>query len=224
MLGLFLVAAAVLIAIPGPNHLYIVSRSVAHGRRAGVLASLGIELGTAVHIAFAAAGLSYLVATSATAFAAVRYAGAAYLFYLAYQALRSTDETRPVATQAPGDDPQPRRQCAPGRGWAAEVGRAATVNLLNPKVILFFVAFLPQFLQPTRGAIWSQVVALGAVLVCLGITSNLGYALTAAAVARAVRRRRRDHRPVVPAGRWAQAAVYATLAVITLATRPHRAL
>ena len=140
-LGLFVVAAAVLIAIPGPNHLYIVSRAVSQGQRAGVLAGLGVELGTAVHVGLAAAGLSYLVAASATAFTVVKYAGAAYLFYLAWRALKSSDELEIAET---------------GRSrasWTTEVRRGATVNLLNPKVILFFVAFLPQFLRPERGPV-----------------------------------------------------------------------
>ena len=212
MLGLFLVAAGVLIAIPGPNHLYIVSRSVADGRRAGILAGLGVELGTLVHVGLAAAGLSYLVAASATAFAAVKYAGAAYLFYLAFRALRAGDHL-----EVPAANSQRLR-------WTSEVRRAATVNLLNPKVILFFVAFLPQFLEPARGAVWSQVLILGALLGCLGVTSNVVYALSASAVARAWRRRRGDtggHRGGLALGRWAQAAIYALLGALTLTTRPH---
>lgn len=107
-------------------------------------AGVGIEFGTLAHIALAAVGLSYLVAASASAFAAVRYAGAAYLFHLAYRALRSSDTS---AVPVTGGHPEP---------LARELRRAFLVNLLNPKVILFFVAFLPQFLHPERGAVWSQ--------------------------------------------------------------------
>lgn len=208
-LGLFLLAAAVLIAIPGPNHLYIVSRSVAAGRRAGMTAGVGIELGTLAHIAFAAVGLSYLVAASASAFAVVRYAGAAYLFYLAYRALRSSDTS---AVPVTGGRPEP---------LVRELRRGFLVNLLNPKVILFFVAFLPQFLHPERGAVWSQVLVLGLLLISLGVGSNLLYAVCAAAVAQALRRRSRERDRFTGAGRYAQAGIYLLLGALTLTTRPH---
>jgi threonine/homoserine/homoserine lactone efflux protein len=205
-LGLFLVAAGVLVAIPGPNHLYIVARSVAAGPRAGLLAALGVELGTAVHVGLAAVGLSTLVAASATAFAVVRYAGVAYLFYLAWRALRPAGPLEVPTETAKGD--------TGGR----EVLRAMTVNLLNPKVILFFVAFLPQFLRPEAGPVWSQTVVLGACLVGLGMTSNLVYVASSATVARAARRRRRGPSRWEHLGRWVQAGIYALLGVLTLTT------
>lgn len=204
---LFALAAGVLIAIPGPNHLYIATLSASQGRAAGIAASVGVELGTLVHVALAAAGLSYLVAASATAFTVVKYAGAAYLFYLAWKAWRakpSPDEPRVVARHS----------------LARVLGQGMLINLLNPKVILFFVAFVPQFLDPGRGAIWSQVVVLGLVLVTLGVVSNLVYAFGASAIAG--RLAGRERRGFAGAGRWAQVVVYALLGVLALLTSPGR--
>src|SRR5690606_32533129 len=121
---LFLPAALVLVAIPGPNHLYITARSIGEGRRAGLASAFGVETGTLVHIAAAAAGLSALVAASATAFGVLRYAGAAYLVYLAYRTLRGGDDG-----DGPALRPQPLR-----RVYLDGV----LVNVLNPKVVLFF--------------------------------------------------------------------------------------
>ncbi len=124
---LFVLAALTLIAIPGPNHLYITARSIAEGRRAGMLSALGVETGTLVHVAAAAAGLSALIAASATAFGVLRYAGAAYLVYLAYRTLRGGDEPNKVAAhpyptaqspaQKPSAPPHTRRASAPARPW-----------------------------------------------------------------------------------------------------------
>lgn len=201
MLGLFALAAAVLIAIPGPNHLYIASRSVVAGRRWGIAAAIGVELGTAVHVALAAVGLSAVLAASTTAFTAVRIAGALYLLYLAWRSLRTPTVEMPGRT-------------AGGSPWQ-ELRRGALVNLLNPKVILFFAAFVPQFLDPGRGPIWSQVVAFGLVLVSLGVVSNLIYVVAAAEVAQRVRRRRSER----SSGRIAQvvqAGIYTVLGVLAL--------
>jgi threonine/homoserine/homoserine lactone efflux protein len=169
---LFLLAAATLVAIPGPNHLFIITRSIAEGRRAGIASALGVETGTLVHVAFAAAGLSALIAASATAFSVVRYAGAAYLVYMAIRAFRSrggeaADETIEVT-------PLPLR-----RVYLDGV----LVNVLNPKVILFFLAFLPQFVDRDAGAVPAQIVVMGLVTGLIGVVSDIAYALTADRVA-----------------------------------------
>jgi len=119
-LTLFAVSALALVAVPGPNLIYIVTRSVDQGRGAGVASALGVETATLVHIAAAAAGLSAALASSATAFTVVKYAGAAYLVFLALRAFRERD-----------DDRQAGRAPAAGRRVFAE---GFVVNLLNPKV------------------------------------------------------------------------------------------
>ncbi|MGP4021993.1 LysE family translocator [Actinomadura sp. 3N407] len=181
---LFLLAALVLVAIPGPNHLYIATRSIGEGRRAGVVSALGVETGTLVHIAAAAAGLSAVVAASATAFGFLRYAGAAYLVYLAYRTLRGRDDAG-----EPELEPQPlRRVYLDGM----------LVNVLNPKVVLFFLAFLPQFVDQGAGAVPLQIAVMGIVTALIGLLSDIGYALAAGSIGtwlrtRPVFRRRQRH-------------------------------
>ena len=135
-LGLFLVSALLLIVTPGQDTLYIVGRSLSQGRRAGVLSAVAITCGTAVHTLAAAYGLAAILATSAQAFMVIKLAGAAYLTYLGIRMIvdRATAEgTAPVFARA--------------SDWA--VFRAGLLtNVLNPKVALFFLAFLPQFVAP----------------------------------------------------------------------------
>jgi threonine/homoserine/homoserine lactone efflux protein len=165
-LVVFAGAALALIAIPGPNLIYIVTRSVAHGRRAGIASAFGVETGTLVHIAAAVMGLSALLASSRVAFDAIRYTGAVYLVYLGARELlrrpRSTVAKRPAATPL-------------GRTYAEGV----LVNLLNPKVGLFFLAFLPQFIDPGRGNATLQVLVLGVVFFALALSLDLLYAVAA---------------------------------------------
>jgi threonine/homoserine/homoserine lactone efflux protein len=165
---LFLLAALALVAIPGPNHLYITARSIGEGRRAGIASALGVETGTLVHIAAAAAGLSALVAASATAFGFLRYAGAAYLLYLAYRTFRGGDDLAETRLA-----PRPiRRVYLDG----------ALVNVLNPKVVLFFLAFLPQFVDRDAGAVPLQIAVLGLALALIGLAVDLGYAVAAGSI------------------------------------------
>jgi threonine/homoserine/homoserine lactone efflux protein len=174
---LFVAAAALLVAIPGPNHLYIVARSLTQGRGAGLASAFGVEAGTLVHIAAAAAGVSALVASSAVAFDVVRYLGAAYLCVLGIRALRSP----PPDLAAPG--------AAPTGSLRRVFADGLIVNLLNPKVAVFFLAFLPQFVDPSRGSAAAQIVVLGLVLTAIGLTSNVAYALAAAGLRRGLLRR-----------------------------------
>jgi threonine/homoserine/homoserine lactone efflux protein len=165
---LFLLAAATLIMIPGPNHLYITARGVADGRRAGIASALGVETGTLLHVAAAAAGLSALVAASATAFGVLRYAGAAYLVYLAVRTLRGGD-----GPDGPAPAPKPLH-----RVYLDGV----LINLLNPKVVLFFLAFLPQFVDQSAGAVPLQIAVMGLVTCLLGLASDLVYAVAGGAI------------------------------------------
>ena len=165
-LGIFALAALALIAIPGPNLIYIASRSMSDGRRAGLASALGVETGTIVHVTAAAAGLSALIASSAAAFDAIRYLGAAYLVYLGIRALLSRD----------GDQAAAPKPVSLARAYR----QAVLVQVLNPKVALFFLAFLPQFVDPGRGPVATQVLVLGAVLGTLVFAVDCVYALAAA--------------------------------------------
>jgi threonine/homoserine/homoserine lactone efflux protein len=172
-LGIFAAAALLLLLTPGPAVLYIVARSLEQGRRAGLVSALGVHLGTLVHVA--AAGLSAILAASATAFSVVKYLGAAYLVYLG---ARSLLERRTAGNGA--DRPRPLR-----RAFLDGV----VVNVLNPKTALFFLAFLPQFVNVSRDSVGAQVLALGVLFVLLGLVTDGGYALMAGTAAQWLRGR-----------------------------------
>jgi threonine/homoserine/homoserine lactone efflux protein len=195
---LFSATALALVAVPGPNAIYIVTRSIDQGRSAGVASAFGVETATLVHIAAAAAGLSAALASSATAFTVLKYAGAAYLVFLALRAFREH------GAAGPGERPP-----APGRRVYAE---GFLVNLLNPKVALFFLAFLPQFVDPDVGAAWTQIVVLGGILAAIGLSFDLLYALGAGALGSLVRGNARlaRRRRVVTGG------IYLALAAVAL--------
>jgi threonine/homoserine/homoserine lactone efflux protein len=161
---LFAGSAATLVLIPGPNLIYIVTRSVESGRRAGLASVLGVETGTMIHVAAAAFGLSALLASSAVAFEVVKYAGVAYLVYLGVRALRS------------GGAPETR--IAPA-GMRRTVAEGVLVNVLNPKVSLFFLAFLPQFVDPEKGSAATQILVLGLVFMAIAATLDLLFVLGA---------------------------------------------
>ena len=191
--ALFVAAALALLLVPGPAVLYVVARSVEGGRTTGLVSVLGVELGTLVHVVFAAAGLSAIVASSATAFSVVKWLGAAYLVWLGLQHILARD----------GEDK------APPTGGEARLPRVFTqsvlVQVLNPKVALFFLAFLPQFVDPSRGAAWTQVLVLGATLAALGLFTDGLYALLGGTAGNWLRRKReggsfRRLRRCVPGG------------------------
>jgi threonine/homoserine/homoserine lactone efflux protein len=175
--GLFVVASVVLLLTPGPAVLYIVARSVQQGRAAGLASVLGIHLGTIVHIAAAAVGLSALIVSSALAFAVVKYLGAAYLIWIGLRTLM----TREPDAEAPAPPP-------------ARLGRVFrdgfVVNLLNPKTAIFFLAFLPQFVDPAEGAVHWQILLLGLTFMGLGILSDGMFALAAGTAGEFLRRSR----------------------------------
>ena len=175
-LWLFGLAALALLAIPGPAVLYIVVQSAEQGRRVGLASVAGVHLGTLVHVAAASAGLSALIVASSLAFSVVKYAGAAYLVYLGIRKLLAQDSETRVEREH-----EPLR-----RAFA----RGAIVNVLNPKTALFFLAFLPQFVAPDRGGVWSQAILLGFVFVGLGLVTDSLYALAAGTVGGLLRRRR----------------------------------
>jgi threonine/homoserine/homoserine lactone efflux protein len=156
-LSAFLAAAVVLAAIPGPGMLYVLARTLAHGRSAGLRSTLGTSAGGLGHVLAAAVGLSALLMTSAVAFSVVKYAGAVYLIWLGVRTLAGLRE--PVQEV---------------RGAAGPAFRQGMLTeLLNPKTALFFLTFLPQFVQPERGPVWPQLLALGCVSVALNSSADL---------------------------------------------------
>jgi threonine/homoserine/homoserine lactone efflux protein len=175
-LAVFVVAALVLLVVPGPAVLYIVSQSISRGRLAGIVSMLGIQLGALVHVAAAAAGLSALLVRSATAFDVVKYAGAAYLVFLGLRRLLGGDEV-----EAPGA----RRERSLWRLFA----QGTVVNVLNPKTALFFFSFLPQFVDVEQGSVALQIASLGLLFILLATLSDGMYALAAGSAAGWVRGR-----------------------------------
>jgi threonine/homoserine/homoserine lactone efflux protein len=167
-LSLFVSVATILVFMPGPNTLYIIARSIQQGRLAGFVSSLGVQVGTMVHILAASLGLSALLASSAVAFNAVKYAGAAYLIFLGIKTLLTKEKIELAKV----------RKVALGRVFYQGI----VVNLLNPKTALFFFAFLPQFIDVARGAIVLQVVLLGSILIFLGTLSDSIYALASGSI------------------------------------------
>jgi len=166
----FVSAAAILLAIPGPAVLYIVSRSIGQGRNAGFVSAFGIGVGTLIHTAAAAVGLSALLVSSAAAFSVIKYLGAAYLIYLGVQKLRSRESL------ASSPD-------APRATLTRVFTQGIVVNVLNPKTALFFFAFLPQFIDPARGHVATQILSLGILFACLGTTSDCIWAFFSSGVA-----------------------------------------
>ena len=175
---LFVGAALLLLVVPGPSVLYIVTQSVSHGRRAGIASVAGITTGTLVHIAAATVGLSALLASSAVAFDVVKYLGAAYLIVIGVRRLAGLE--RAQAEQA-------RRPRNLGRLYRQGI----VVNTLNPKTALFFLAFLPQFVDPSRGVAWVQILLLGLLFATLGFLSDGTWALVAGTLGDRLRRSRR---------------------------------
>lgn len=172
--GLFVLAALVLLLIPGPAVLYIVTRSIDQGRTAGLASVLGVSTGTLIQVGFAVVGLSSLVLASAVAFDVVKYAGAAYLVLLGIKRLLSRQTLDLRAERRP-------------RTLRRLYTQGVIVNTLNPKTALFIFALLPQFVDPAAGRVWLQVLVLGLTLCALGLTCDGMYAFVAGTVADALR-------------------------------------
>jgi threonine/homoserine/homoserine lactone efflux protein len=175
---LFVSAALVLLAIPGPAVFYVTSRSIGHGRSAGLVSALGIGVGTLLHVVAATLGLSALLMSSALAFSVVKYLGAAYLIYLGVQKLRQEESIAPSEQSV-------RIQL--GRIF----GQGIVVNVLNPKTALFFFAFLPQFVDASRGKVAGQILFLGLLFAVMGVLSDSVWALFAGTLAHALKRNTR---------------------------------
>ena len=170
----FMSASLALNITPGPNMLYVIARSTGDGRRAGVVSALGIGAGTLVHIALLALGVSTLLATVPLAYDAVRWAGALYLAWLGVRAIAAARRGVVLAPLAPAPLPAVFRQ-------------GLVTNVLNPKVALFFLAFLPQFVDPARGNATAQIVFLGILFETSGTLVNIAVALGASGISSRLR-------------------------------------
>ena len=203
-LALFLVAALVLLITPGPAVLFIITRSVDQGRTAGIVSALGLGIGTLFHVAAAALGISALLVSSALAFSIVKYLGAAYLIYLGIRKLvaREQPQTRTVTER---------------RKLSRIFAQGVTVNLLNPKTALFFLAFLPQFVEVSKGRVTAQILILGLIFVVLGVLSDSLYALLAGTIGQWLKGSARFLR----AERYFAGSVYIGLGVTTALSGSH---
>jgi threonine/homoserine/homoserine lactone efflux protein len=197
-LAVFVVAALALLVVPGPAVLYVVARSIHHGRRAGLASVLGIHVGTLVHIAAATVGLSALIVSSAVAFTAVKIAGAVYLVGLGLWTLFARRAESEVAL---GGERNLRRAFAQG----------IVVNVLNPKTALFFLAFLPQFVDPNAAHPALQIAFLGVLFALLGLVTDSIWALVAGTAGGVLRQSRRFLRTQ----RYVAGTVYVGLGVAT---------
>jgi threonine/homoserine/homoserine lactone efflux protein len=175
---LFAAASLALLAVPGPAVIYVVTRSLDQGRTAGIVSVLGVETGTFAYALAAAAGLTGLIAASEIGFTVVRYAGAAYLVYLGVRKLLEREE------------PADAFPSARSRLFL----KGALVQLLNPKIAIFFLAFLPQFVDSSRGPIAIQILVLGTFFTLLAVLSDGAYVLLAGAVGGWLRSGRRARR------------------------------
>ncbi|RCG31028.1 LysE family translocator [Sphaerisporangium album] len=186
-LAIFSIAALALLLVPGPAVVYIVTRSVAQGRSAGLVSVAGVHTGSAVHVLAAALGVSAVLATSATAFMVVKYLGAAYLVWLGLRKLFARPDGEADAQ-------------APSASRSRLFAEGFVVNVLNPKTAIFFLAFLPQFVDPARGPVAPQIALLGLIWIALGMASDGGYAFLSSALAGRLRRSRTAARRLDIAG------------------------
>ena len=202
---IFVVATSVLLLTPGPAVLYIVTRSIDQGRVAGIVSTLGIAVGTLFHVAAAAFGISALLVSSALLFSFVKYLGAAYLIYLGIRKLLVREELQLIQNKK-------RRELS------QIFYQGTLVNLLNPKTALFFFAFLPQFVDPAKGAVSGQILFLGATFVVMGLFSDGLYALLAGSLGKWLRSNLRFLR----AQRYFAGTVYIALGAVTALSGAHK--
>ena len=199
----FVIAALVVLLIPGPAVFYVVTRSLAQGHRAGLVSVLGLSTGALVHVAAATLGLSAILVASATTFGIVKLLGAGYLIYLGVRSIRSRSSGAVERNTTPRSH---RRIFADG----------IVVSVLNPKIAIFFLAFLPQFVDPARGPIPRQMFFLGALYIAMAFVTDSTYALLAGHVGRWLGSRAMQG----PIPRYASGAVYVGLGVgVALADR-----
>ncbi|WP_041290390.1 LysE family translocator [Kribbella flavida] len=180
LLVAFVVTTAVAMVVPGPDMLFVLGCGIRGGARAGLLATCGVATSEAIHVALAAAGLTALFAAVPTAFNVVRVIGAAYLIYLGVQAIRGRGK---LEMSEASDE-------VAGLGGRQAYLRGCLTNLLNPKMVTFTIALLPQFVSPQLGQIWLQFVVLGAILVAFEFLVDGSVGLLAGRIGGLLRRRR----------------------------------
>ncbi|MFO7544041.1 MAG: LysE family translocator [Trueperaceae bacterium] len=206
-LAVYVLASLALLAVPGPSVLYVVALSLRQGRVAGLASVAGVGAGAFLHFTAAALGLAGLLAASATAFTVVKWAGAAYLAFLGLRTLLARE-----AEGAPPRIPAPR-----------SLGRIAAqgvlVTLLNPKMALFVLAFVPQFVDPARGGVAGQVLLLGGIFCGMAAVTDSMYALSAGWLGGLMRR----SAAAVRMQRWITGGIYLGLGVLAAASGPHGA-
>lgn len=205
-LAVFCAAALALLVVPGPAVLYIVASSIDGGRRAGFASVLGIQAGALVHVTAAAVGLSGVIAASALAFDTVKYLGAAYLVAIGLWTL-----VRGGAGADPQEPPTPTR-------YRRRFAQGVVVQILNPKTALFFLAFLPQFVDQKAGHVGLQMLVLGLVFVALAVVSDGTWALVAGTASD----RLRGHVGFLRAQRYVSGTVFVGLGMLTAVTGSHR--
>ncbi len=196
VLLLFFATSIALALVPGPDNIFVLTQSALHGPRAGVLITLGLCTGLIVHTSAVALGVAAVFQSSPFAFTALKMIGGAYLMYLAWQVLQAGAQ----------DITGPRG--APAGGWAL-VSRGGVMNITNPKVAVFFLAFLPQFADPARGSLPMQIFMLGAVFM---LAALLVFSLIAWAASAIGRRLQASSRAQIIMNRMA-GAVFVALAV-----------
>jgi threonine/homoserine/homoserine lactone efflux protein len=168
---MFAGAALLMVLTPGPNMIYVISRSICQGRRAGVISLFGVIAGFLVHVFAAAVGCTALFMKIPLAYEALKWAGAAYLLYLAWQAVKPGARSPFEARDLPIDPP--RRLLLMG----------FLTNLLNPKIAMFYLSIFPQFVSPEHGSVFAQSIELGLTQIAVSFTVNLCIALSAASLA-----------------------------------------
>ena len=201
LIVLFLAATIALLLVPGPVVMYTVARSLHQGRQAGLISILAVGIGDFCHVLAAAFGLSVLLASSAFAFAMVKYAGAIYLIYLGIRTLRSPEKNSNAIARKP---------IKPSRIFY----QGLAVSILNPKTALFFLAFLPQFVNPNAGSLLPQIIFLGCLFVGMGICTNTIYALAASGLGQCFR----NNLQFLRAQRYFTGGIYITLGLTTALT------
>ena len=205
-IGLFALASVLLAITPGPDMIYIATRSIAQGRNAGVVSALGVHTGVLIHTVAAALGLSALIAASAMAFGIVKYAGAAYLIYIGIQTFLSNPENFQIKSTA--------------RAKLRQVYfQGLLVNLLNPKVILFFLAFLPQFVDPAKGNVGLQLLLLGILLVVVTLPIDISVGLAGGQLGIWFRARQ----GIRQVTKWVTGSIYIALGITTAMTGSKKA-
>ncbi|GIC76949.1 LysE family translocator [Moritella sp. F3] len=177
---LFLSTALALNIAPGPDLLYILTKTIANGKRVGIASALGVCSGALFHVASASLGLSAILASSSLAFTIVKYVGVGYLLYLAYQSFRSAGTSLNITpTEAPKES-----------AWKA-YKQGVLVDILNPKVAIFFMAFLPQFIRDGQGTVPMQLLYLGLLVVAVAVIVEVIYVLLASKLTTKVRSNKR---------------------------------